>query len=93
MAWIDELSSLQKSHLMGYKVTVFVFQNVFFYRGDGLLTMNTFKDLLKQKLCFIRSQRFAFAVLNGIFYCPNLTGMENKIKFAHLKTRLKNTIF
>jgi len=31
------------------KVTVFVFQNVF-YRGDGLLTVNTFKDLLKQKL-------------------------------------------
>lgn len=49
MAWIDELPFLKQSHLMGYKVTVFVFQNVF-YRGDGLLTMNTFKDLLKQKL-------------------------------------------
>lgn len=42
MAWMDELSCLKQSHLMGYKVTVFVFQNVF-YRGDGLLTMNISK--------------------------------------------------
>lgn len=34
---------------MGYNVTVFAFQSVF-YRGNGFLTSNTFKDGLKEKL-------------------------------------------
>lgn len=51
------------------------------------------KSLLNKPQCFIRSQSFAFAVLNGVFYCLNLAGLENKSKFAHLKIKWKNTFF
>lgn len=47
------------------------------------------KSCEPKSVCSIRSWRSVFAVLNGIFYCPNLTGMESKIKFAHLNCMLK----
>lgn len=47
------------------------------------------KSCEPKSVCPIRSWRSVFAVLNGIFYCPNLTGMESKIKFAHWNCMLK----
>lgn len=68
---------------------IFFFSGVMVYWLWMLSKTCLNKSCEPKSVCPIRSWRSVFAVLNGIFYCPNLTGMESKIKFAHWNCMLK----